>query len=89
MSQLIAVFIAELGDKTQFATVLFAADKDHHPVAVFIAAGGALLTSTAIAVGIGALAARYLDVLPLKLIAGGGFVLIGVWMIAEHFRAAA
>lgn len=89
MSQLIAVFIAELGDKTQLATVLFAADKDHHPVAVFIAAGGALLTSTAIAVGIGALAARYRDVLPLKLIAGGGFVLIGVWMIAEHFRAAA
>ena len=93
MSQLIAVFVAvflaELGDKTQLATVLFAADKNHHPLAVFVAAGAALLTSTAIAVGLGALAAKHLDAFPLKLIAGGGFMIIGAWMVFEHVRGAA
>jgi putative Ca2+/H+ antiporter (TMEM165/GDT1 family) len=82
-----AVFIAELGDKTQLATMLFAADKDHHPVTVFIAASGALVASTAIAVGLGAVASKYFEFLPLKAIAGVGFVVIGAWMIYEHFAS--
>jgi putative Ca2+/H+ antiporter (TMEM165/GDT1 family) len=85
----IAVFVAELGDKTQLATVLIAADKDHHPLAVFAAAGAALLTSTAIAVGFGTLAAKYLDAFPLKLIAGCGFLAIGTWMVFEHVKGTA
>ncbi|MAF47239.1 MAG: TMEM165/GDT1 family protein [Rhodospirillales bacterium] len=93
MSQLIAIFtaifIAELGDKTQLATLLFAADRSHHPVAVFIAAAGALVTSTAVAVGLGALGARYLTFIPLKAIAGIGFIGIGIWMLTEYLRPAA
>lgn len=88
MSQLlpifVTVFLAELGDKTQLATVLFAGDRAHHPIAVFIAAGGALLASTLLAVVFGSVAARYLDILPLKLIAGIGFIAIGAWSVYEH-----
>lgn len=87
LSIFIAVFLAELGDKTQLATVLFASDKNHNPYFVFMAAAGALVASTAIAVILGNAAGKYLDDIPLKLIAGIGFILIGSWSVFEHFKA--
>ena len=83
----ISVFIAELGDKTQLSTLLFASDKDRHPFVVFLAASLALVCSTALAVGAGALAERWLTLLPLKLIAGLGFIIIGAWMVYENFSS--
>jgi len=81
-----AVFLAELGDKTQLATLLFASDKNLNPVQVFLAAASALVLSTGFAVLVGNQAARYLEMIPLKLIAGIGFVAIGCWVLVEHFR---
>jgi putative Ca2+/H+ antiporter (TMEM165/GDT1 family) len=83
------VFLAELGDKTQLATVLFASQRNIGPLAVFAAAATALVVSTGLAVFVGAMAARYVEGVPLKLIAGLGFVVIGGWMIVEHMRASA
>jgi len=80
------VFLAELGDKTQLATLLFASDRSQHPVLVFLAAAGALVVATALAVMVGNYGARYLEALPLKLLAGIGFIAIGGWSILEHFR---
>lgn len=89
MNQILAVFvtvfIAELGDKTQLATLLFATDRQHGPFVIFLAAAGALVTSTAIAVALGTAAGHYLAAVPLKLIAGIGFVAIGLWSIYGHF----
>ena len=82
-----AVFLAELGDKTQVATLLFASDRALSPVLVFLAASAALVVSTGLAVAIGSQGARYLEMVPLKLIAGVGFIAIGGWSILEHFRA--
>jgi putative Ca2+/H+ antiporter (TMEM165/GDT1 family) len=84
----ITVFLAELGDKTQLATLLFAADNKAHPMLVFFAAAAALVASTAIAVALGTMAERYLAMIPLKLIAGIGFVAIGLWTIADYYRTA-
>ena len=83
------VFLAELGDKTQLATVLFASERSVSPVVVFLAASAALVLSTALAVAVGYAASRYLDAFPLKLVAGLGFVALGVWMTVEHFRGVA
>lgn len=80
------VFLAELGDKTQLATLLFASDREQNPVLVFAAAASALVLSTAIAVLVGSQGARYLELVPLKLIAGLGFVALGGWTLVEHFR---
>lgn len=80
-----SVFLAELGDKTQLATLLFAAEKSHPPFLVFTAASAALILSTAIAVLLGTATEKWLAFLPLKLIAGLGFILIGLWTIRSHF----
>lgn len=84
-----AVFLAELGDKTQLATLLFAADGEHSPWLIFLAAAGALVLSTAVAVVLGTYGAQYLQAVPLKLFAGIGFIGLGVWTLVDHFRAAA
>jgi putative Ca2+/H+ antiporter (TMEM165/GDT1 family) len=54
-------------------------------VLIFIAASAALVTATAVAVLLGSAGAHYLTALPLKLIAGVGFIGIGVWTIFAHF----
>lgn len=84
----LVVFLAELGDKTQLATLLFASDRNLSPYQVFAAAAAALVVSTALAVLVGHQAARYLEAFPLKLIAGLGFIAIGAWTLLEHFRQA-
>ena len=77
----ISIFIAELGDKTQLATLLFATDKNLSPVGVFLAASAALVCSSLLAVFVGAQFARFLSPVTLRLIAGVGFVGIGLWML--------
>ncbi len=84
----LSVFIAELGDKTQLATLLFASDAKNSPWLVFAAAALALVACTAVNVALGSVAERYLTVIPLKLIAGIGFIAIGAWTVASHFRGA-
>jgi putative Ca2+/H+ antiporter (TMEM165/GDT1 family) len=82
-----SVFVAELGDKTQVATILFASQRDLHPLWVFFAAAAALVLSTGLAVSAGNVVGKQLDQVPLKLIAGIGFILIGVWNLIEHHNA--
>jgi putative Ca2+/H+ antiporter (TMEM165/GDT1 family) len=81
----LTVFVAELGDKTQLATLLFAAKGQHHPLWTFAAAAAALIASTGVAVLIGSASQQHLTVVPLKLIAGLAFVAIGVWTIWTYF----
>ncbi len=82
----LTVFLAEIGDKTQLATVLFATDGDLSRWSVFAAAALALVVATAIAVIAGAAAENYLQSIPLKLIAGLGFIAIGIWTVLQHFQ---
>ena len=78
-----AVFIAELGDKTQLATMLFAADKEVSKMTVFIGASLALITASAIGVMAGSLIGNVINTRYLHYIAGGGFILIGIWTLVK------
>lgn len=84
----LTIFVAELGDKTQIATLLFAADRQNPPWAVFTASATALVLGAAISVALGTFARNWLDMVPLHLIAGIAFIAIGLWSLAEHFRGA-
>jgi len=53
---------------------------------VFLSAAMALVISTGLAVLLGASAEKYLSFLPLKLVAGIGFIVIGALMVAAHMR---
>jgi len=79
----ISVFIAELGDKTQLATFLFATDPSLSRTGVFLASASALLLSSLVAVLLGAQISRYTSPVTLKAIAGLGFVVIGIWLLAS------
>jgi putative Ca2+/H+ antiporter (TMEM165/GDT1 family) len=80
----ITIFIAEIGDKTQLATLLFAADKEVSKLTVFAGASLALIVAAGIGVLAGGVISHYISEKYLHYIAGLGFIGIGIWTI---FRA--
>ena len=75
------VFLAELGDKTQLATLLFAAKSPGNLMAVFIGASAALILASAIGVVAGSFISQFLTPKSLSYVAGAGFLVIGAWTI--------
>jgi putative Ca2+/H+ antiporter (TMEM165/GDT1 family) len=75
------IFIAELGDKTQLATMLFASDKEVSKLTVFVAASFALIVATALGVLAGSLLSTYINEKYLHYIAGAGFIVIGLFTL--------
>jgi putative Ca2+/H+ antiporter (TMEM165/GDT1 family) len=75
------VFVAELGDKTQLATLLFSSDQSASKLTVFISASLALVLSVAIAVLAGKYVSEYISETTLRYIAGVGFLAIGAWTL--------
>jgi len=75
------VFLAELGDKTQLATLLYAADANRPKLTVFAGAASALVLTSALAVAAGALVAEWVSPRFLRWVAGIGFVAVGAWVL--------
>ena len=78
-----SVFIAELGDKTQLATMLFASDKETSKLTVFLGASLALIATSAVAVFAGDIITRYVTERQLSIAAGVGFIAIGIWTLLK------
>lgn len=76
-----SVFVAELGDKTQLATMLFATDKEISKLTVFVAASAALIVASALGVLAGSLLSEYINEKYLHYVAGIGFIAIGSFTI--------
>jgi len=79
----VSVLVAELGDKTQLATMLFASDQGLSRLGVLTAAGSALIVSTALAVAVGGWLGSWLPARYLRVVAGVGFVAIGAWLLVR------
>jgi len=77
----ITIFLAEMGDKTQLATMLFASDKDKNSLAVFLAASLALIAASGISVLLGSFISHYVSPKTIKIVAGISFIGIGIWTI--------
>ena len=78
-----SVFVAELGDKTQLATLLFASDKQVSKLTVFLGSASALVLTSAIGVLVGALMSEHIDERHLHYVAGIGFIAIGLWTLLK------
>jgi len=78
-----SVFIAELGDKTQLATLLFASDKEISKLTVFAGASLALILTSALGVLAGGVLSNYISERHLHYLAGIGFIAIGVWTLIK------
>lgn len=74
------VFLAELGDKTQLATLSLTASGKSR-LAVFLGAAGALVLTSAIAVLVGGTVARLVPEVWIQRAAGASFIIMGVLIL--------
>lgn len=81
----LAVFVAELGDKTQLATLSFASSGQSR-LSVFIGSALALVATSAIAVMVGEALSRVVPPMLLQRIAGVAFLVIGGWVLWSTTR---
>ena len=81
MTVFTTVFLAEIGDKTQLATMLFSAKGDANKWVVFAGSAAALVLAAGIGVLVGAQLERFVSPVTLKLVAGLGFIGVGLWTL--------
>ena len=77
-----AIFLAELGDKTQLAAVTLAASTKQ-PWAIFIGASLGLVAVSAIGVAVGAGLAEVLPLGIIRKVSAAAFILIGIAMLMD------
>jgi putative Ca2+/H+ antiporter (TMEM165/GDT1 family) len=77
----VSVFVAELGDKTQLATLLYASDTSRPKLTIFAASASALVLTSAIGVLAGALVSNHVSPKLVRWIAGIGFIAVGMWVL--------
>lgn len=80
LSTFVTVFLAELGDKTQLATVALSGTSDR-PLAVFLGSSSALVLASLIGALAGGSIATVIPTDMLQLAAGIGFLVIGIRLL--------
>ncbi|MBK5259288.1 MAG: TMEM165/GDT1 family protein [Thermoanaerobaculia bacterium] len=80
----VTVFLAEIGDKTQLATMLFASEAKVSKWVIFAGSALALVLAAAIGVMVGAQLERFIAPRTLKMVAGIGFIAIGAWTLISR-----
>lgn len=77
------IFLAEVGDKTQLATVLYAADPESKKLSVFLGSALALVVASGIGVLAGSFIFRHMSHIWISWVAGMGFIAVGIWTIIK------
>jgi putative Ca2+/H+ antiporter (TMEM165/GDT1 family) len=78
----LTIFIAEIGDKTQFAAMA-AASQTKSTVSVLLATILALAIAGSLGVAAGSLLSKFIDPLKMKYFSGSAFVLMGLWILVK------
>lgn len=81
-----AIFIAELGDKTQLACLAFGSVSPKQKWIIFAASSLALACSSAVAVFFGCQITRIASPKAIKLTAGAIFIVFGIIYLREGFN---
>lgn len=79
----VTVFLAEIADKTQLATLLYASNSPQNKLTVFAGSALALVLASAIAVLAGALLSHVASSKYISWLAGTGFILVGIVTIVR------
>lgn len=77
------VFVAEMADKTQLVTLLFASDRDVSKWTVFFGSASALVLTSAIGVIAGTLLSQVVSARTMSVVAGMAFIVIGAWTLYQ------
>lgn len=78
----LTIFVAEIGDKTQFAA-LAAASQTKSTYSVLLATILALSLAGALGVVFGSVLGKYIDPEKMKYLSGTAFVVMGVWILIK------
>ena len=87
MSTFITVFLAELGDKTQLATVALSGTTNR-PFAVFLGSASALVVASLLGAMAGGSMATLIPANLLRLVASVGFLVIGIRLLWSNLTLA-
>src|SRR5690554_1883304 len=77
------IFLAELGDKTQLATMLMAAKSESSIWQVFFGSALALVASSLIGVLSGGLITKYVPQNYIQIASGVAFIIIGILLVSR------
>jgi len=77
----ITIFLAEIGDKSQIATMLYASDKEVGKWTVYFASATALLLCLGLALALGSSVSQYINEKYLRYTAGVGFIFVGLFTL--------
>ncbi|HIK21787.1 MAG TPA: TMEM165/GDT1 family protein [Synechococcus sp. M44_DOE_062] len=80
----LTVFVAEMGDKTQLATLLMSA-QSQSPWAIFFGSAGALVTASLLSVVLGEGLGQVVPPGWLQWLAGAGFLVIGGYVLWQEW----
>lgn len=81
-----SILLAEMGDKTQLATLLLTTHSSQ-PLLTFVGAAAALVSTSFIGVWAGLWVAKVLPPRLIKIISGLGFLLVGGVILWRYFQA--
>ena len=83
----LTVFVAEMGDKTQLATLLLSA-QSRSPWAIFFGSASALVTASLLSVLLGGWLGQVIPAAWIEWVAGVGFLMIGVYVLWREWQSA-
>ncbi|MCX7842421.1 MAG: TMEM165/GDT1 family protein [Clostridia bacterium] len=78
MTVTIAFFIAELGDKTQLATIALAAKFPQSPIGILMGTTAGMLIADAIGIAVGVVMCKRIPEKTIKLVSAGAFAVFGL-----------